>query len=116
MERTVRIEGYWNVCDQNSHLYEKYTELGYVLPVPNVLTKKEAHIIYQLILEKQKYATTESYRGFSHSRITGEVLGSKEYVDRDGGWSWPGDFAEHYVYTHRVKPTDDFLKYIGYLK
>jgi hypothetical protein len=30
------------------------------------------------------------------------------------GWIWPGDFVEHYVLTHKVRPTDEFLKWIGY--
>jgi hypothetical protein len=32
------------------------------------------------------------------------------------GWKWPEDFAKHYVLDHKVKPTDEFLIFIGYIK
>ena len=52
------------------------------------------------------------YMGRSASRITGEMLGNKEYeTDK---WRWPGDFAKHYVLDHKIKPSNEFLKYIGY--
>lgn len=35
---------------------------------------------------------------------------------KDFSWKWPGDFAEHYVLKHKVKPTDEFLEFIGYIK
>ncbi len=42
------------------------------------------------------------------------MLGSEEY--NNGDWVWPEDFAFHYVKMHRVKPSDEFLRFIGYLK
>ena len=98
-----RIEGYWKT---NTEIYP--------LPIPNILQEDEVKIIYKLIKEKEKLAEKHSYRGCSGSRITGEVLGNKEYeTDK---WIWPGDFAFHYVLKHKVKPSDDFLEYIGYYK
>lgn len=100
-----KIEGYW---------YEEYTELDktYPMPIPNVLSEKEAEEIYNLIKEKETAANVVRYRGYSASRITGERLGSAEFATDE--WIWPDYFAKHYVLTHKVKPTDAFLKYIGY--
>ena len=101
-DNNLNIEGYW---------YSKY-EPEYPMPVPNVLTDNEATEIYSLIVEKQKIARRILYRGLSHSRITDETLGCDEYALNN--WIWPGDFAEHYVLTHKVRPTDEFLNFIGY--
>ena len=101
--KEIKIEGYW---------YSKY-EPQYPMPVPNVLTQDQAQKIYNLILEKEKESESVLYRGWSTSRITGEDLGNVEY-EHPQGWNWPGDFAKHYVLGHRVKPTDDFLEFIGY--
>jgi len=101
-EESIKIEGYWY-----SEHYPKYP-----MPVSNVLSEKEANIIYNLIIKKEKIAQKVLYRGFSYSRITEEILGCCEY--QLDNYSWPGDFASHYVLTHKVKPTDDFLKFIGY--
>ena len=104
----IKIEGYW---------YSEY-EPEYPTPIPNVLTQEEAQKIYDLIVLKQqnKEVNLLIARGCSYSRITKEPLGCTEHVDLDNEWKWPGDFAKHYVLEHRVKPTDDFLKYIGYEK
>lgn len=99
-----RVEGYWRRNE------EEDSELPF--PVPNVLTEKEAKIIYELIVAEEKAAVKEYYRGISFSRITGEPLGNAEYETRT--WKWPGDFAKHYVLEHKVKPTDEFLYFIGY--
>lgn len=99
---TQKIEGYWN------DRYNSYPE--YPMPVANVLTKDEANEIADMIEKCQTMATETRYRGITVSRITGEYLGCAEYELDD--WSWPGDFAEHYVRTHRVKPTDDFLTFV----
>jgi hypothetical protein len=104
-----KIEGYW----YSEHL-EKYKGIKYPMPEPNVLTEDEAIDIHALIKAKEEFAHVQSYRGWSRSRITGENLGNKEYETEE--WLWPGDFADHYVLKHRVKPTDDFLNYIGYKK
>jgi len=99
-----KIEGYW---------YSKYSP-EYSMPTANVLIESEAKEIYKLIVEKQKTAKELRYRGFSGSRITGERLGSVEW--QTDKWRWTGDFAKHYVLDHRVKPTDEFLQFIGYTK
>ena len=104
--KNKRIEGYWYSNDE----YNK----DYPVPKPNVLTDAEAQKIYELIKEKQKNLRKLAYKGWSTSRITGEKLGSTEYFDQVNNWTWPCDFAKHYVLDHKVKPTDDFLKYIGY--
>lgn len=101
-----RIEGYW---------YSPYCEIKYPMPIPNVLSQEEANKVYHLILKKQSQAREIAYKGSSVSRIDGKTwVGSTEFFTKD--WIWPNGFAEHYVRQHRVKPSDDFLKYIGYLK
>ena|ERR1035437_7953745 len=99
-----KIEGYW--YSEHSPEYPK--------PIPNRLTPDQARQIYVLIKAMQLHpsCSKQHYKGSSTSRITGEPLGSGEYETRT--WKWPEDFAHHYVLEHRVKPTDDFLKYIGY--
>jgi hypothetical protein len=87
----------------NFIIFDKFTEL---------LSEDESNEIYNLILEKQKGAKLVAYMGCSESRITGERLGNEEYETDE--WKWPADFTEHYVLTHKVKPTDEFLKWIGY--
>lgn len=119
--RDKKIEGYWIespfVFEQqlsNGSIYRKEipAKTNYPTPIPNVLTEEEAQTIYNLIREKEKIANCYGYMGLSSSRITGERLGNKEYELDE--WIWPGDFAEHYVLTHKVRPTEEFLKWIGY--
>ena len=98
-----KIEGYW---------YSKYSN-QYPMPIPNILTDIQANEIYNLILEKQNESFVIRYRGRSRSRITEQILGCVEYV-HSSGWIWPGDFAEHYVLNHKVKPTDEFLNFLNY--
>jgi hypothetical protein len=100
----ARIEGYWFSDYPNGRQFP--------MPEPNVLTEDEAKEIHSLIKKKEEEAEEHRYRGWSNSRITGENLGNVEY--ETDSWVWPGDFADHYVLKHRVKPTDDFLNYIGY--
>jgi hypothetical protein len=106
---TQKIEGYW--------FEEPYSHLSkpspYPMPVPNAISQEIADEIYECIVRKEATAKKELYRGWTCSRITGENLGNAEYQTDE--WIWPGDFAKHYVKNHRVKPTDDFLLYIGYL-
>lgn len=99
-----KIEGYWS-DGKNSK---------FPIPEPDILTENEAKKIYDLIIIKEKSAEILSYRGCSVSRITGKMLGNKEYQYDE--WLWPADFAKHYVLENRVKPTDEFLEYIGYKK
>ncbi|MGK7961236.1 hypothetical protein [Crocosphaera sp.] len=102
---TQKIEGYWYGYSSSNQKYP--------IPQPNVLSTEETDTIYQLIVAKEKEASIQKYRGLTISRITGEMLGYTEY-HHNSGWVWPGDFAKHYVKEHKVKPTDEFLKFIGY--
>jgi len=102
--KNKKIEGYWYSDDEYNKDYPK--------PIPNVLTEDEAKEIYQLIRKKQKDAHQNSYKGFSYSRISGERLGSREY-EKDN-WIWPVDFSSHYVLKHKVRPSEEFLEYIGF--
>lgn len=105
-------EGFWFSVQQPN----------YPMPIPNQLSDSEAKDIYDLIRIKENecsdpehkndFIFVSLYRGMSSSRITGELLGCAEYNHSD--WVWPGDFAEHYVLKHKVKPSNEFLKFIGY--
>lgn len=97
-----KIEGYW---------YSTY-QPEYPMPIPNELTEEQSNTIYNLIIQKQSEAYEVRYRGLSRSRIDETTLGCCEYQTEE--WIWPGDFATHYVLKYRVKPSDEFLKYIGY--
>lgn len=99
-----RIQGYW---------YSTY-EPQYPKPIPNELTQLEAKQIYDLIKIKESECEIMQFRGFSDSRIDGTSVGSKEFIHKK--WLWPAGFAEHYVLKYRVKPTDDFLSFIGWKK
>ncbi len=106
----MKEEGFW---------YSKY-EPHYPMPIANTLTEKEAKDIYELILVKEKIAKEidndkcymASYLGPTECRFTNKNLGNKQYHFYD--WCWPGDFAPHYVLKYKVKPTDDFLDFLGY--
>lgn len=118
----MKIEGYWK---EPPFIFEKVLSNGsifrkeipaktnYPTPIPNVLNEAESKEIYNLILEKQKNAKLVGYKGSSKSRITDERLGNEEYQTDE--WLWPADFSEHYVLTHKVRPTDEFLKWVGYV-
>jgi hypothetical protein len=121
MRLDKKVEGYWI---EGPTVIEMKSSKGYILtkeipsktnyptPISNVLTEEEAQTIYDLIREKERIANCYGYMGLSASRITGERLGNKEYELNE--WIWPGDFAEHYVLTHKVRPTEEFLKWVGY--
>ena len=105
MEQPKRkIEGYWRSTNSWDETYPK--------PIPDILTKEEAHEIWELIKLKEREATKVGYRGFSQSRIDGSIVGSEEFQTAE--WLWPNGFADHYVKKYRVKPSDEFLKYIGF--
>ena len=104
IHKDKKIEGYW---------YNKQHP-EYPMPIPNVLSQEEAQRIFFLIKEKEKEAKELSYLGVSFSRITGEDVGCNEFQTDE--WVWTGAFAEHYVLNHKVKPSEEFLKYIGHKK
>jgi hypothetical protein len=121
MRGNRKIEGYWH---SKPYVMERTSKSGFTLrkeipskdtyptPVANEITQEEALEIYELITDKEKDVDVISYRGSTVSRFTDERLGSKEYWTND--WLWPEDFAKHYVLEHRVKPSKEFLEFIGY--
>ena len=88
-------------------------ELTLFLPAyPNELTQEEADKISLLIEEVEKDASIEIREKNFKSSITGENLGNEECYTQE--WVWPKMFREHYVKKHRVRPSEKYLKYIGY--
>jgi len=104
MNNTTRIEGYW---------HSKY-EPRFPMPEKDELSQEEADKIYELILKKEAITNKVQFRGYSMSRIDNTIVGSAEYRNED--WWWPDGFASHYVKKYRVKPSTQFLQYIGYEK
>ena len=102
VKEELKREGFW-ISTEEPNLPK---------PKPGVLSLMEAVAIHSLIVAKQHQANVVSYRGKTLSRITGEGLGYVEY--RLDGWCWPGDFAEHYVLQNKVKPSHEFLSFIGF--
>lgn len=98
-----RVEGYW---------YSAY-DPQYPMPIPNELSEEEAKEIFDLIKVKEQEAEVLCSRGVSNSRIDDSYVGSSEFHHKE--WLWAEGFAEHYVLKYKVKPTDDFLKFIGWL-
>jgi hypothetical protein len=97
-----KVEGYW---------FSKHSP-EYPMPTPYELTQIEADAIADLIKVKQRSATKNIYRGFATSRIDHTSVGSSEYsLD---GWHWPESLAEHYVRKYKVKPSNEFLEFLGY--
>ena len=94
-----RIEGYW---------YAPF----YPKPIPNQLTEAEAQEIYELIKVKEKECTIRLSRGYAHSRLENAMVGMNEYHHEE--WLWPEGYAEHHVLKHGVKPSKDFLAFLGF--
>jgi len=104
IHESKKIEGYW--------WSERKPQ--YPMPEPNALTPEEAKEIYNLMVQKEKIAEIIHYFGFSTCRITEEMLGCEEYYTDK--WVWTQDLGPHYVLKHLVRPSDEFLRYIGYIK
>lgn len=100
--RDKRVEGYW---------YSREKTL-YPMPIPYRLSDQEAEEIYQLIKLKEEESQINHCRGFSISRIDQTTLDFKEFEHEH--WIWPGQYAEHYVLKYKVKPSEDFLGFIGW--
>lgn len=96
------LEGFWY----------SVREPHFPMPVSNILSTEQAEKIFKLIKTKEAKAYLIRYKGMSPSRIEKCYVGSGTYSY--GKWSWPEGFAEHYVLKHKVKPTDEFLDFIGY--
>lgn len=108
-----KIEGYWYST----------TSPQYPKPIQGELSEVDSLLIYALMYRKEKECKKDvewgvdlprvmAYRGCSTSRITGEILGCREYLH--SGFRWPIDMGRHYVLEHRVKPSDEFLDFIGF--
>ena len=97
-----KIEGYWYSENQPQ----------YPMPLKNQLSEQDAKEIFDLIKIKEKESEFIDSRGLSPSRIDSNMVGSGEYNHEK--WLWPEGFAEHYVLKYRVKPSDNFLKFIGW--
>ena len=99
-----KIEGYW---------YSKL-QPQFQMPTPNVLNENEANEIYNLIKIKEKECEIVYTRGSSQSRLDDSIVGTNEYYHEK--WMWPEGFAEHYVLKYKVRPSEEFLKFIGWIK
>lgn len=98
-----RVEGYW---------YSS-AEPYWPKPVVNSLNDHQAETVFDLIRQKEKTAYYAEYTDHAVSRIEkGVEVGNGEYVTDE--WRWPNSLAEHYVKKHRVRPSEEFLSYIGY--
>lgn len=97
-----RVEGYW---------YSESEPL-YPMPKPNTLREEEAEEIFKLIKLKEEESQIHYSRGYSTSRIDQTILGSTEFEHEQ--WIWPEKYAEHYVLKYKVKPSEDFLNFIGW--
>jgi len=84
------------------------------MPIPNQLNEIEAQQIYDLLKMKEEECEIQYTRGSSMSRIDKSLVGSNEYHHQE--WLWPEGFAEHYILKHKVKPTNDFLRFIGWIE
>lgn len=93
-----KIEGYWR------HEAEEKSKLPWPIPTPGW---GELEFLQKLRLVEQ-VSERICYRGFSSSRLTGEINGSQEYKRND--WRWPQGFG-HYVKLG-VKPSNDFIAFI----
>jgi hypothetical protein len=103
--KTRKKEGAWH--------YKKDAE--YPVPPPYQLKTKEAEEIYILIKIKEAEAKETIARGLDYSVIDDTCIGGIRAFYHIN-WVWPGNYAEHYVFKYKVKPSDDFLKFIGWLK
>lgn len=95
---TPRIEGYWRQHRDDP------AGLPWPEPTPGW---GEAEFLRQL-RAVEKTAEVLHFRGWSYSRLTGKLNGSREYVL--GNWRWPEGLG-HYI-EHGVRPTTDFEAFI----
>lgn len=94
-----RIEGYWRLSKD-----DEQSGLPWPVPMPGW-----GELEFLLKLRKvEGEASSIGYRGWSYSRLTGQMNGSKEYVHK--GWRWPEGLG-HYI-EHGVRPSNDFVAFI----
>lgn len=121
-------EGYW---------YCKWEHKDFPKPIKNELTEEESKEVFRLMKIKEDecfknyvlysqntddeleeiegYSSDigiESTKGLSPCRLCDDVAGNLEYFY--DGTTWTGGLGHHYVLKHRVKPSDSFLKFIGF--
>jgi hypothetical protein len=82
-------------------------------PVPNVLAPFQAREIHELIRNIERNIRPRMYRGIFLSPFDNTNLGAADY--EHDGWRWSSSLSDYFVLQHRVRPSDEFLKYIGWL-
>ena len=68
--------------------------------------------IMDLIKKREPEAQVSWIRGLVHSSIDNSSLGNGEFKHTE--WQWPESYAEHYILKYKVKPSEGFLKFIGW--
>lgn len=144
-DHIVACEGYWSdeasaAVGANSGTKEGGLPFPQRRPLPfcgqqqwaKRLAYIEAKAMEAFRADKTDFAIqVRSFRGLSTSRLTGELLGNKEFIDvaespraatkgADGGAvaasdrrvCWTGDLRDHYVEGHNVVPSRDFYFYV----
>lgn len=101
-EKKTKLVGFW-YSEEKAHFPK---------PEPNKLNQIDADALCALILEKQKKARVNRWKGYARSRITGERLGTVDFVL--DGWKWPEQYAEHYIKAHRCCPPEEFISWLNY--
>lgn len=91
------IEGYWR------------SEQEPDLPLPVQQSEPVFADFIRLLIEVQKVARVDHYKGWSTCRICGIHNGSAEY--EFGGYRWPSGL-EHYLTHHNVHPSAAFMRMI----
>lgn len=96
---SCRVEGYWR------REKDERSELPWPVPTPG-WGEEDFLLKLRIVEQASKFV---SYRGWSNSRLTGEMNGNREYVRN--GWRWPQGFGNYVA--HGVKPSDDFVAFIA---
>lgn len=94
-------EGYWKSSD----------EPDLPVPVPHKERWQGQDEFEAKLGDLQMSADEGGYFGCTTSRITGERLGSDEYVYRHK-MRWTGDYLSHYIMKHNVKPSKAFYQWV----
>lgn len=93
-----RIEGYWRKTESDA------SDLPWPVPEPGW---GEIEFLRKLRIVESESQHVQ-YRGWSNSRLTGEMNGSREFMR--GGWRWPEGLG-HYI-ERGVRPSQDFIDFI----
>lgn len=95
------IEGYWRKKKSDGD------SLSW--PIENSATVKESEKLLEMLVSVEDKAHRVHYKGWSDCRICGKVNGSIEFEYKN--WKWP-EGLYHYINAHRVRPSDEFVKFI----